>query len=342
MFFKKHSEHKKKGGGILGIFRLLLSLAMFALLGVGALVAFKAFSGYDPLKVSPESLFKNLATSDGAYKLITGLLSADAPKSIDDVKKILKGEGAVPGRGPTSNAPLKFRFAVIADSHKDTENLKRALEQARTQDSKFVIGIGDFSDVGTEDELKATKQQFDIVGLPYYVTSGDHDLWESRDKKNPPEQNFKHIFGNVYQAFSYQDVRLILMYNSDNYFGLDGLQLKWIEDEIERLKTENPKLSFVFASTPLFHPSSDHIMGKENDKLKNQSDHLTSLFFKGGVDEVIFADTHFFSRYQEPKIGLRMTTVGAVTSVRNPQSPRFALIDVFEDGSYNIREVEIK
>ncbi|KKQ14068.1 MAG: hypothetical protein US28_C0040G0009 [Candidatus Daviesbacteria bacterium GW2011_GWA1_36_8] len=82
-------------------------------------------------------------------------------------------------------------------------------------------------------------------------------------------------------------------------------------------------------------------MGKVTPKLKNQADHLIDIFKKGGVEEVFSADTHFYSRYQEPKSMLNMTTVGAVTSDRNPQTPRFAIVEVYTDGSYNVIETPL-
>lgn len=344
MFFKKHTEHKKKrGGGILGIFRLFLSLIMISILGFGLLQAYRAFAGYDPLSIDPKSLVKNFATSEGALSFVTALLSAEPPKSVDDVKKLLSDTNTkVINQEPKSSAPLVYKFAVISDSHKDTESLRKALNQAKEEGVKFIIGIGDFSDVGTEEELRSTKNQFDAIGLPFYVTPGDHDLWDSRDKKHPAERNFTAVFGTPYQAFTYEPARFILVYNSDNYLGLDENQIKWVEEEVERNKNENPKVTFGFASTPFFHPSSDRVMGKENPKLKNQAEHLISIMSKGGIDEVFFADTHFSSRFTEPKTNLKMTTTGAVTSVRNPQSPRFITVDVHEDGSYNVREVEVR
>lgn len=345
MLFGKHSEHKKRkhGGGILGILRLFMSLFMICLLLLGGYLAFKQFSGYDPLKLDPKGVLQQLLTSEGAVNLITGLLSANPPTSLDEVKGILGDEQNSAGSTEQpSNAPVLFKYAIIADSHKDTDNLRKAINQAKAEGAEFIVGMGDFSDVGTMEELQATKSVFNGGGLPFYLTPGDHDLWDSRDKKNPAEQNFSSVFGTPYQSFSFKGARFIIVFNSDNYVGLDSVQLKWVEDEVRRNEEEKPKVTFAFASTPFYHPSSDHVMGKETPKLKNQAEHLTSIMQKGGVDEVFFADTHFATRYVEPKNNLKMMTVGAVTSIKNPQAPRFVMVDVRDDGSYNIREVEVK
>lgn len=347
MFSSGHK--KKKSGGILGIFRVFLSLFMMTLLGLGAFQAYKAFSGYDPLKVSPSQLINNIFASESFAETITGLLTLNPKITVEKAKEVL-GDPKTTNQttsntsgNSTNSSPVQFRFAVISDSHTDYASLGKALAQAKMAGAKFVIGTGDYSDVGTLDELSKSKQKFDSAGLTYYLTAGDHDLWDNRDKKAEPSTNFTQVFGTVpYSAFSYEDVRFILVYNSDNYIGLDEAQLLWIEEELNKLQTQNPKLTLVFLHTPLFHPSSDHVMGKETPKLKNQAEHLMSIFKRKGVAEVISGDAHFFSRYKEPTNELPMTSVGAVTSVRNPQAPRFVMVDVHEDGSYNISDTEIK
>lgn len=317
-----------------------MSLVIIVILGVGLLQAYKAFSGYDPMKLDSQSL-QNLLTSGSAEQALNSLLS------LNPQEKTGEGDQGDPpagggNKGKTSNAPVLFRFAVLADSHKDTLSLEKALNQVRDEGVKFVIMMGDLSDVGTLAELESTKRVLDASGLTYYAAAGDHDLWDSRDKESDPPKNFSQVFGKTYQSFSNQGVRFILIYNSDNYLGLDGVQLAWVEDELNRALAETPKRIFVFAPTPLFHPSSDHVMGKVTPKLASQAEHLTTTFKKSGVDLVFSADTHFFSRFTEPKNELDMVTVGAVTSEKNPQAPRFAIVEVLEDGNYNVLETEIK
>lgn len=316
-----------------------MSLVIIAILGVGLLQAYKAFSGYDPMKLDSQSL-QNLLTSGSAEQALNSLLSLNPQEEIGMGDQGDKGNQG--NQREKSNAPVIFKFAVMADSHKDTLSLERALNQVRDEGAKFVIIMGDLSDVGTLEELESTERVLDASGLTYYAAAGDHDLWDSRDKESDPPNNFSQVFGKTYQSFSNEGVRFVLIYNSDNYLGLDGVQLAWIEDELNRSLAENPKLIFVFAPTPLFHPSSDHVMGKVTPKLTSQAEHLTTTFKKSGVDLVFSADTHFFSRFTEPKNELDMVTVGAVTSEKNPQAPRFAIVEVLEDGNYNVLETEIK
>lgn len=341
MFFRKKEE--KRGFGVSNIIRFLMSIFILAVLSIGLYQAYKSFSGVDPLTISPKTLAKNFFTSENFFDFINSLLTF-SPNSLDKAKDLLsnKNTGINSQSQDFQSQTLKFKFAVLSDSHIDNKNLARALRQIKEEGAKFVIGLGDFSDVGTTDELRSARQEFDIAGLPYYLTSGDHDLWDSRNKNLAPTQNFNEVFGSPYQSFSYDKVRVIIVYNSDNYFGVDPFQLKWLEDELLRAQSDGAGLTFVFLSIPLYHPSSDHVMGKSEPKLKNQATHLISIFKKSGVAEVFTGDTHFFSRYIEPQTGLKMTSVGALTSEKNPQAPRYVFIDIFENGSYNVRDTEIK
>jgi hypothetical protein len=216
------------------------------------------------------------------------------------------------------------------------------LAQAKEEGAQFVIGIGDLSDVGPIDELTKTKAVYEAAGMPYYIAPGDHDMWDSRNQKKDASQNFMDVFGSPYQSFTYKNSRFIIINNADNYVGIDSTQLQWIEDELENVNQTATQQIFVIADIPLFHPSSDHVMGKTEPKLKNQSDHLISIFSRTGVKQIFSADTHMYSSYKEPTTDLPMMTVGAVTSDRNAQSPRFVMVDVREDGSYNTRQEEIQ
>ena len=340
MFFK--GGHKKSSNPLLGLFRLIMSVVIMGILGIGLLQAYKAFSGYDPMKLDVNSL-QGLMTSESAYETLIGLLTFDPKESLQKSTGIGGGSDEATSEEKTSNAPVKYKFAVLADSHKDAASLERALKQVKSEGVQFIVMMGDLSDVGTVEELTATKEVLDASGIQYYANPGDHDLWDSRDKVSDPPKNFVDVFGKTYQSFSYDMVRYILIYNSDNYLGLDGVQLQWVEDELSRAETEDaPELTFVFAPTPLYHPSSDHVMGKVTPKLVSQAEHLATTFKRGGVDMVFSADTHFYSKFIEPKNELSMMTVGAVTSERNPQAPRFAIVEVLEGGEFNVIETEVK
>jgi predicted phosphodiesterase len=340
--FKKHSKYQHRRRGY-GPFRLILSLIMMSVLGLGVYSAAKAFSGIDPLKISPKLAGENLLVQLLSFSPETIFKSSDSTSVTSPASTNSEGETLGEDKStPKPKKELAFKFAVVTDSHNDNQDLKKALSQAKEAGAKFAVGLGDYSDVGTLEELKAAKATFDASGLPFYLIPGDHDLWDSRNKGLPPTRNFSSVFGPSYQSFSYQQYRFIMIDNSDNYLGLSNAQLQWITDELGRVKSEQTKGVYAFTSTPLYHPSSDHVMGKVEPKLKAQAENIISQLKAGGVAEVFSGDTHFYASFLEPKNSLHMTVSGAVTATRNLQVSRFLLIDQFSDGSYNIQDLEVK
>lgn len=362
-FFGHHNEEKKHrsgGGPILGILRLFLSLFMMAVLVIGGYSAFKHFSGVDPAGVDTKTLIINnvweIVGSEDLSKIITQLLTFKVPTNINDLKNDLKdsnisesynqnplnSEAAV--RNPIIRPDAKsiLKFALVADSHNSNDKLKDALFDAREKGAKFVIGIGDYTDVGTDKELNEAKAVFEGSHLPYYLTAGDHDLWNARDKGVDPQVKFSEIFGSPYQSFSDSGVRFLILYNADNYQGMDSVQMSWLSDQVDRLNANSPKLTLAFVHEPLYHPSSDHFMGRVTPELKNQAQSILQQLKRGDVHEVFYGDTHFFGRFKDPTTDIQMTTIGALTVDRNAQKPRYAMVEVFDDYQYNVTDIELK
>lgn len=338
-----NKEYKKRRGSFLPfvIFRMLLSLTMIGLFGLGILQAYRYFSGVDPLKVDPKAVVLSLITSERASELIKQVLGVKLPGLNEASKNSDLLQSFASNTATHSGKPL-YRLALVADSHNDNIHLQKALSQAKDEGAKFVIGLGDFSDVGTSEELGVAKRVFEASGLPFYVTAGDHDLWDARNRNQDPVINFSKTFGSPYQSFAYQGVRFLIVYNADNYQGLGSVQPSWLEDQLAQVKNETPKATIVLLHEPLSHPSSDHFMGKEKPELIKEAKKLAKMFKEAGVKVVFAGDTHFFTQYKDPDTDLDMVTVGALVESRNAQKPRFALVDIFEDGSYSIQDVEVK
>lgn len=346
--FGKRSEPKKRGSFLpFVIVRLFLSLIIFSVFGLGIYQAFKNFSGLDPLKIDPKTLIFTALTSEQSENLLTQVLGVSFSQNFklltQNIKNSLTGRPAnAPDPASFTNKALLIKFAMVADSHSDNTNLKKALDKTAELGASFVIGLGDYTNVGTKDELISAKEVFDRSRLPYYLTVGDHDLWDSRNRGLNPLQNYSEVFGPPYQSFAIENLRFLIVYDSDNQGGIDSIQWKWLEGELAKASVEKPKATFILTHEPLYHPSSDHFLGKENPAVLSQAQSLINLLKQSGVNEVFAGDTHFYTRYIEPKTQLKMTTIGALSSERNAQTPRFSIVDVYQDGSYNVQDLEVK
>lgn len=346
--FKRHYQ-KRSHNILFVIFRTILSMIIFAVLILGAYSAYKQFSGLNPLKLDLKTLALNFVSHHveqlDYFGLATKLLSVGLKQS-----QPAKEPGQVSGEQtsttatpePVKNPPVSFKFALFADSHNENYNLKKAINQVKLDPNvSLIIGLGDYTETGTLSELEKVKQVFDEAKIRYFVTAGDHDLWDSRDKGKLPTENFVKIFGLPYKSFTYQNARFILLYNSDNYFGLGQEQKDWLKNELQRIQGEDKSI-FVMLHEPLYHPSSDRAMGKVTVSLSKEAKELIGILKNAGVKEVFAGDTHFFLRYADPDPGLPMTAVGALASAKNAQNPRFLVVTVYEDGSYKVDDTEVK
>lgn len=256
-----------------------------------------------------------------------------------------------------------LRVGLVADSHNENDLLARALLEAKNRKVDFVIGLGDYTNLGTVEELTRAKQVFDDSGLEYYAVAGDRDGWDSRQRGLENATNFLQIFGQNSQAVEKQEIQFVLLDNSDIYSGIS--QEGW-EILNSKLETRNQRLIFVFAHKTPFHPDSKHIMGEDSPEVAKQAQKLLAILEEGKVDGFFSGDLHFFAiffanprivtkateidasaalhniaQFKSPEQSVRITTIGAVASERNFQGPRFAILKVFNDYSWEVEDVEI-
>lgn len=235
-----------------------------------------------------------------------------------------------------------FKFALVADSHSENSNLMTALKIAKDQGVEFVIGLGDYTKIGTITELVEAKKIFDDSGLTYHLVPGDHDLWDSRDKeKDKATANFEIVFGKPYQSFTWQQATFLMIDNSDNYLGVSPEQLQFIKDQLDVHQKSGRSLLLVFIHEPLYHQESKHIMGRVNEELADQAQQLIKLLADYDVSRVFAGDLHFFGQFTEPQHNVKMTTIGALAAERNIQEPRFAIVSVMTDDAYQVQDREI-
>ncbi len=309
--------------------------------------------------------------------------------------------------GKARERAVILKVGLVADSHNDNDLLAKALRQAQGLGADFVIGLGDYTDVGTTEELAVARKVFADSGLEYFVTAGDHDLWAGRDQQlrglegsqgnigngsnegsegaKTALDNFRTVFGEPSQVFDREKVQFVILDNSDIYFGIS--QDGW-EKMNSKLKTQNSKLTFVFAHKTPFHPDSAHVMGEQTPAVATQAKQLIELIEAiypchsdppvGGeestkkkqsfssnkilryaqddkkcpaADGFFSGDLHFFANFLSPgqsatggnsSGSVKMTTIGAVDADRNFQGPRFGLLTIYDDYSWEVEDIEIR
>lgn len=224
------------------------------------------------------------------------------------------------------------RFVVVSDTHSDSEQTKRALQQIKARGLKYVVHTGDWTKVGTREELLEQKELFDNSGLSYWGVMGDHDRWESR------EVNFESVMGRTYEAFNKDGVTHILLDDSDLNNGLGNEQLDWLDLLLKRTQGE-PKI--IYMHLPPYHPSSDRTLaskGGSSAEKEQEAERFLSLIKDQNVLAIFSGDHHLSASYTEPTTSVKIFISGAVTSERNLQSPRWTLVEVHENGFVSVSD----
>ena len=242
-------------------------------------------------------------------------------------------QNAVGSKPQSNGSKLITKFAVVSDTHSDSEQTKRALKQIRALGIKYIVHTGDWTTVGTREELLAQKEIFDSIALPYWGIMGDHDRWQSDEK------NFESVFGRRYESFEKNGVVHILLDASDINNGLGDTQLDWLDLLLKR--TEG-KRKLIFMHLPPYHPSSDRTIankgGADSQIREEEAQRFLSLLKDQNVLAIFSGDHHLSSSYTEPKTSVKIFISGAVTSERNLQSPRWSLVEVYENSTVSVTD----
>ena len=91
-----------------------------------------------------------------------------------------------------------------------------------------------------------------------------------------------------------------------------------------------------------FHPDSAHIMGQDAQNVRAQAENLLAILEEGQISAFFSGDMHFFAQFKTPKQAVKITTIGAVSSQKNFQGPRFGIVTVYDDYSWKAEDVEIR
>jgi predicted phosphodiesterase len=231
---------------------------------------------------------------------------------------------------------VKYKFAIIADSHEDTTYFPQISSKiAKKEDIAFVVHLGDLSNAGDLDKLTEARRVLDQISAPVYILPGDHDLnWVPRHDL----QNFRQVFGQkqTYRSFDYEQEHFILIDNSNLNQGIDLDQWQWLESDLQANRQRN---IYVFMSTPISNPYiSFKRMGSQNETVANQANKLGRLLADAGVKAIFAGDTHAFSQYNDKQTGLSIVTAGSAGSTKNPL-PQHLQVDILADGGYNVSSI---
>jgi hypothetical protein len=137
---------------------------------------------------------------------------------------------ALPAPGPVPVNPDSFSFALFGDPqvHADSvHRLGRFAADVRERGIALFAVLGDLTHDATESQLDFIKAALDSVGAPYYVTAGNHDLYQAGGW-----ERFRATFGPAtYSVVIADKLKLIFLDSASGTLG--PTQLDWLEAELD-------------------------------------------------------------------------------------------------------------
>jgi predicted phosphodiesterase len=138
-----------------------------------------------------------------------------------------------------------FRFAVFGDPqiHSDYKSsLGRFGQEVAERGIDFFCVLGDLTNDATPDEVDSIKLQLGRVGIPYYATIGNHDLYQADGW-----ERFKDNYGPSCFAVVIADrIKLIFLDTADGTLG--PTQFDWFQAELQ----DSRFIKIVLTHYPVF------------------------------------------------------------------------------------------
>jgi 3',5'-cyclic AMP phosphodiesterase CpdA len=212
------------------------------------------------------------------------------PTAEDRVKEDLSGD--LPAPAPVAVNPDSFRFAVFGDpqiGHDYQSSLSRFQQEVADRGIDFFCVLGDLTNDATADEVDSIKLQLDRVGIPYYATIGNHDLFQADGW-----ERFKENYGpSCYTVAIADRIKLIFLDTADGTVG--PTQFDWLESELPGSR----HIKIVLTHYPVFDGEKPTMwrLASDAERVKVQS-----LLERYGVYAWCAGHTH----------GLRHTQVDSV------------------------------
>ena len=195
----------------------------------------------------------------------------------------------------TSSSDLSFTdteysFIVISDIHINGKENPAfdSLKPKLAKTDKFIVMAGDLSQNGNKSDFDICKTQVQSLGLPYYATAGNHDLYYAG------WPNYKEVFGQSYYSFATHNMKILMADTANGTLG--RAQRQWMEGA---LNSKEKTLCTVITHMNIFPSPNWDVFQLTNIE---ESYSLMDLFAKKNVNYAIMGHTHASDTWEINKV----------------------------------------
>ena len=355
------SSSYKRSSFIGRFFRLIISVVVLSALVLGITLGMKSLYGTnaETLAMSVKPLLAKIHINidekkigQVAGKFVERMSQTDLGSGVSTSRDTVESDNRLVSGSNNKNEKLLFNVAVMSDIHEDTQNLEKALNLAKNKGLEKVFILGDITNYGDVVTLNKVKNVLDKSGLEYFVLPGDHDLAQSVSVSN-----FVQVFGSDNQVVKVGDYKFLLFDNSFNFTKIGAPQISWLQNNIigadfillsQPLYTKGltPFFEKIYMGSTSTDPETQALKAQQ-EEVRDQGIALLNLIRTENNIKAIFAGEHLKSSELTDSVRdtLKHYVVGAVSSIVNEypqniiQTPRFSLLSVFEDRTYQVEDI---
>lgn len=211
----------------------------------------------------------------------------------------------------------------------ETEAMNKAVTAINQLKPPFVVITGDFvNNSKSKEQIAAYKSMIAQIdsSVKVYMIPGNHDIGKV---SRASIDNYKKNYGETHFSFRYGDCVFIgidsnIIKEEDKE--REGVQFKWLEQELQ--KTKDARFKFVFTHCSVFLKRMDEPVNYSNFSLPMREKYVR-LFQKYGVNAIFAGHLH---NNAYGKVGnMEMITIGPVGKVLGTGYQGMNLVKVYPD-----------
>ncbi|MGE0325023.1 MAG: metallophosphoesterase [Polyangiaceae bacterium] len=221
-----------------------------------------------------------------------------------------------------------FSFALLSDVQEAIDRVQDIFGRINQEPVSFMLGAGDLTNQGSDEELTRYKHELEKLEVPYYTTLGNHELGQSPTL-------WHDYFGRASFHFNFRGAAFSLLDSGSAtidpmvYDELDGW-LREHESDVHVVAMHIPPLDPIGVRNGAFSS-------------RNEAAKLLGRLARGHVDLTLYGHIHSYYDFENGGIPAYISGGGGAIPERFDHIGRhFLVIDIDPDtGVRNVRTVRV-
>jgi predicted phosphodiesterase len=267
------------------------------------------------------------AESGGAPLPVTALGGARPTLRAWRVTLPASGTVSIAVAPPDADDLSPWRFAAFADIQDALPDVHEVFDRIEAEgDVRFAVFMGDLTERGKLWEYELAIEQIATFDLPFYMTPGNHELYNDADR-------WRERFGRYTQHFTFRGVTFTLVDSSSST--IDPIVFDWLDDWL----AEAAGRIHVYGS---HYPPIDPLGYREGSmSSRREAQKLLAALAAGNVDLTLYGHIHTYEGFSNAGIPAHIAGGGGAEPMRLDGIGRHFLVVDVDPAASQVTGVEV-